>query len=329
LSYIGDLPDDGMVADYLSSDTYDGSNPLMDFEGWPHGAPHVMLGGQGSTSNRGQMGNGRSPTDPVFWLHHAAVDKLWWDWQNLDPSHFNDLGGATRAAQQLSTQWPSVSAGDMLDSEGDLKVCYSEPQPSIIGITWVDLPILKAFAESLPSGRRLLNSRTTRRRLPHYKDWSSFKANLESAGATIPNGMDNCLNPASEAAVLELKEVSGVSELSGLTLDDMCLDSWFVMMGQDPQHVRDATDRHASGFSLTSLTPLQQQEALDEKNCHMDSCTPTELRNFFNEHHQCAASCICPMNYMRVCCDGQTYGNLCQAGCDNKDINNCSQGTCQ
>ena len=100
-------------------------------------------GGGGSWSSQyGQMGNGRSPTDPIFFLHHAAVDKLWHDWQNNDPSHFNDLGGSgtTRANTQLSTQWPSVTAGDMLDSEGDLKVCYSEPKPTLIG------PIIKCLS---------------------------------------------------------------------------------------------------------------------------------------------------------------------------------------
>jgi tyrosinase len=26
-----------------------------------------------------------SPGDPVFWLHHAAIDRTWWTWQNLKP----------------------------------------------------------------------------------------------------------------------------------------------------------------------------------------------------------------------------------------------------
>jgi len=26
-----------------------------------------------------------SPGDPAFWLHHAAIDRVWWIWQNQDP----------------------------------------------------------------------------------------------------------------------------------------------------------------------------------------------------------------------------------------------------
>lgn len=28
-----------------------------------------------------------SPSDPIFYLHHAFVDKLWWDWQQYDPTN--------------------------------------------------------------------------------------------------------------------------------------------------------------------------------------------------------------------------------------------------
>lgn len=35
-----------------------------------------------------------SPGDPVFYLHHSWLDKLWWDWQNLDiENRLTDMGG--------------------------------------------------------------------------------------------------------------------------------------------------------------------------------------------------------------------------------------------
>lgn len=26
-----------------------------------------------------------SPGDPLFYLHHAYIDKVWWEWQNVNP----------------------------------------------------------------------------------------------------------------------------------------------------------------------------------------------------------------------------------------------------
>lgn len=41
------------------------------------------------------MGNGMSPKDPLFWMHHCFVDKLWADYQSitsdrLTPKNLND-----------------------------------------------------------------------------------------------------------------------------------------------------------------------------------------------------------------------------------------------
>lgn len=45
-------------------------------EAQPHNATHVLVGG-----SRGHMGSGLSPLDPIFWLHHCNVDRLWAEWQ--------------------------------------------------------------------------------------------------------------------------------------------------------------------------------------------------------------------------------------------------------
>jgi tyrosinase len=41
-----------------------------------HNGVHVVIGG-----GTGAMSTARSPKDPLFFLHHAMVDKLWADWQ--------------------------------------------------------------------------------------------------------------------------------------------------------------------------------------------------------------------------------------------------------
>ena len=46
-------------------------------EGAVHGSVHDAVGGD--------MGTGSSPSDPLFWLHHANLDRLWAKWQSQHP----------------------------------------------------------------------------------------------------------------------------------------------------------------------------------------------------------------------------------------------------
>ena len=40
-----------------------------------HGGVHIWVGGTMSDASV-------SPADPVFWLHHGNLDRLWWEWYN-------------------------------------------------------------------------------------------------------------------------------------------------------------------------------------------------------------------------------------------------------
>jgi tyrosinase len=54
----------------------------------PHGAVHIATGGQmGSAAYAG--------FDPIFYLHHSNVDRLWWNWQQSNP-------GAAMPANELA-----------------------------------------------------------------------------------------------------------------------------------------------------------------------------------------------------------------------------------
>jgi tyrosinase len=62
-------------------------------ENTPHNAVHDALGGP----DGGLMGSPYTAAlDPIFWLHHANIDRLWWLWeqqaQNSDPSDPNWTG---------------------------------------------------------------------------------------------------------------------------------------------------------------------------------------------------------------------------------------------
>jgi tyrosinase len=50
-------------------------------EGQPHNTAHIITGATRSGKG-GHMGSGLSPLDPIFWLHHCMVDRVWAEWQN-------------------------------------------------------------------------------------------------------------------------------------------------------------------------------------------------------------------------------------------------------
>ncbi|GAB1316309.1 hypothetical protein MFIFM68171_06519 [Madurella fahalii] len=64
-------------------------------EFWPcaENAPH--RGGHGGVGGK-MVDPIASPGDPIFYLHHTWLDKIFWEWQALDlPARLTDIGGRT------------------------------------------------------------------------------------------------------------------------------------------------------------------------------------------------------------------------------------------
>ena len=76
-----------------------------------HGDVHVAVGGEMATE--------RSPADPLFWLHHANVDRIWARWQEKHPTRRpNNRSERLKPAPLLD-----VKVGDVLKT-GDLDYRY-------------------------------------------------------------------------------------------------------------------------------------------------------------------------------------------------------------
>ncbi|MDJ0817423.1 MAG: tyrosinase family protein [Desulfobacterales bacterium] len=104
------LPDDTDVRDSLGAQPYD-SNPYNDnnfpsnaqasasfrksLEFFLHNGPHNWVGNQNNTLFLDMMARS-SPNDPIFFLHHAQVDRMWSLWQDKYPNlnHFEPVSGA-------------------------------------------------------------------------------------------------------------------------------------------------------------------------------------------------------------------------------------------
>jgi Common central domain of tyrosinase len=63
-----------------------------------HGAPHNEIGGRD-----GDMSDGRySPADPIFYLHHATIDRIWAEWQAA--GNGNEFNGVHRVLPRNAAQ---------------------------------------------------------------------------------------------------------------------------------------------------------------------------------------------------------------------------------
>ncbi|ETS84408.1 hypothetical protein PFICI_02433 [Pestalotiopsis fici W106-1] len=80
----------------------------------PHGAGHGATGGLMKDPID-------SCNDPMFFLHHAYLDKLWWEWQLADyPKRLYDMGGNNTAPDSiLAVADLSQPGSDILDYNSD------------------------------------------------------------------------------------------------------------------------------------------------------------------------------------------------------------------
>jgi tyrosinase len=108
-----------------------------DLEGGPHGAIHSAIGGDmgPNTSPNGKIippstlhrsSDTADISDPIFFLHHAQIDRLWWLWQEESPkTRYTEFSGYKTPDQFDGTTPPPASLDDILLMNGlaqDLKV---------------------------------------------------------------------------------------------------------------------------------------------------------------------------------------------------------------
>ena len=102
-------------------------------ENTPHNAVHDAIGGQS-----GLMASPYTAArDPIFWLHHANIDRLWWLWeqqaQNSDPSdpnwggqNFLSMGGFYDASGNLIQAGAVLTCAGVRDTAAQLGYTYDK-----------------------------------------------------------------------------------------------------------------------------------------------------------------------------------------------------------
>lgn len=109
----------------LAQTVFDGFSPSL--EGSPHGPVHVLVGGdmaQVPTSAR----------DPIFWLHHGNIDRMWNKWLNLADGRMNPVDPGWLNVQYSfadeNGQTQAVRVSDIVSSAALGYVYDNVPNPS-------------------------------------------------------------------------------------------------------------------------------------------------------------------------------------------------------
>ncbi|RPB11325.1 Di-copper centre-containing protein [Morchella conica CCBAS932] len=96
----------------MSLPTFDGFRQSL--EGLLNDVDHIGQHGSGHGGTGGTMVDlFSSPGDPLFYLHHGQLDRLWWQWQNMNiDERLYEIAGPTRNYTVAS---PNVTLDYMLD----------------------------------------------------------------------------------------------------------------------------------------------------------------------------------------------------------------------
>ncbi|KAH7354493.1 hypothetical protein B0T11DRAFT_332315 [Plectosphaerella cucumerina] len=84
-----DLVSQKVVDACMTLDTYATFSACLG--GTPHTSGHYAVGG---TMDDVSL----SPADPLFFMHHTNLDRLWWEWQSKNASRLTDMTGRNVAA---------------------------------------------------------------------------------------------------------------------------------------------------------------------------------------------------------------------------------------
>ncbi len=164
--------------DNIYTDSYGGpqTTPLFrhgggtsgDLEANPHNGVHVDVGGWQSRNNFGVMSNpGTAGLDPIFYVHHCNIDRMWAAWNangNSNPTDPNWLGGpATGGDREFAMPMPDgsswvytpddVNSLSQLDYDYDDLTVTVSPQPSnLLAQRLVKLGVASAAVNTAPGG---------------------------------------------------------------------------------------------------------------------------------------------------------------------------------
>jgi tyrosinase len=102
-------------------------------EGSPHNNAHILTGATKS-GKQGHMYSGLSPLDPIFWLHHCMVDRVWAEWQrsgHATPDPGSNYSGQFVDVDGTPAQASSTAAMNIADLGYTYDIFQNVPEAAL------------------------------------------------------------------------------------------------------------------------------------------------------------------------------------------------------
>ncbi len=222
-------------------------------ENTPHGAVHTMVGNDfdefGRLLDPGWMGSFfTAALDPIFWCHHANIDRLWEVWLQADPGHVNPTGDPAFLDTRFTFPAPdggevTWSVGQVLDTQFFDYVYESLDVPSALAPAPEDEPIRVSEPEEDAMPPQMLGARN---------DVSLTSPVAVAVAMERPSRRRDADDSAPGRAYLR---VEGVTGTSAAPLYDVYVN---VPEGADPH---DYPELRAGSFSTFGLSETSRSDA--------------------------------------------------------------------
>lgn len=140
-------------------------------EGTPHNYVHNWC--------QGNMATFLSPLDPIFWLHHANVDRIWYQWNQAHPS-----GNPTSSYWKGFTFASNFYSPLLTPSGGKYSVKVSEITMSSYGYASAASPGVAALQPARRESSTAAIARLPRKRTGRFRGLGGIRAGLGRPGRT-------------------------------------------------------------------------------------------------------------------------------------------------
>jgi len=185
-----------------------GGNVSGALESKPHNIVHVDVGGQNSVGPGLMSDPDTAGLDPIFWLHHANIDRLWQVWNTMSSKHVDPTDAAwLNGPLNRTFVVPTTTGGDFPYSPKDVLQTTQAPLDYVYdaGTTAISRPFIAMTSGGPMSDRKepeLIGANAGTLSIAGAHTRSTVQMNQRLAGA-VSNSVKGVATRAMSATAIE------------------------------------------------------------------------------------------------------------------------------